>query len=210
VSTYSAPTSAAQESVPWTIDTLDGRLTHAVSAFDPNHGGAVAIWTAHAALGSAGSEVHWYEIDPAHQALFQSGIVSSTTRFYFNPSIAPDRAVTPTSSAYGANMAMTVTFSGPVDFPSVGLVTKVGSAAQSVVSTIQTSAGAYSDFSCLESVGFERTTCRWGDYAGAVPDPAAALGGPGGMVWLSNEYDTGAVSTLATWLTWDFSANPAG
>jgi hypothetical protein len=48
---YSPPAPAPQMNGIHSIDTLDGRLTHAVSAIDPNHGSSVALWTGHTIFG---------------------------------------------------------------------------------------------------------------------------------------------------------------
>src|SRR5262249_34855221 len=47
VAAFGDPTGepAQQKGTKDTLDALDGRFIHAVSAIDPGHGGATAIWT---------------------------------------------------------------------------------------------------------------------------------------------------------------------
>ena len=51
--------------------------------------------------------------------------------------------------------------------------------------TILQSTGRNLDFSCS-------STCRWGDYAGASPDPIA--GATGGRVWFVNQWNVASVT----------------
>src|SRR5439155_1019246 len=77
------------------LDTLDGRMTHAVSGIDPLHSNKTAVWVAHSVLGGAGAQVNWYEINPMpikRPSLFQSGTVSDANLYVFNPGISNDRA----------------------------------------------------------------------------------------------------------------------
>jgi hypothetical protein len=55
------------------------------------------------------------------------------------------------------------------------------------------------DFGCAQ-LGF----CRWGDYGGATPDPAASLTAAHGEVWLSQQY----VGTNGSDDTWNWEALP--
>src|SRR5690349_9315217 len=80
VTAYQVPASATQPGTADTLDTLDARNTQAVSAVDPVHGGVTALWTQHAVFGGAGSQVRWYEINPATHALIQHGTLSSALR----------------------------------------------------------------------------------------------------------------------------------
>ena len=46
--------------------------------------------------------------------------------------------------------------------------------------------------------------CRWGDYAGASPDPVA--GATGGTVWMANQYNVASTtSNNVDWRTWIFN-----
>jgi hypothetical protein len=205
VAAFAPPVPAVQKGGVHTLDTLDARLPHAVSAKDPSHGGALAVWTSHTVLGGAGAEVRWYEIDVANKTLFQSGLVSDPNLFVFNGGISPDRAVSGSSASFGSNMVLGVSTSGVNDYPAVQMVSKIGANPQSPLVLVKQSPGPEEGFDC-----FELGKCRWGDYSGAAPDPIAPAGAPFGKVWLSNMWASGAVDPLsATWRTWNWAATPA-
>jgi len=204
VPSYSLPASARQAGSSYLLDTLDGRFEASVAAVDPAHGGVTAVWTAHAVFGGAGSEERWYEIDPATTSLLQSGVVTSSSSFVWNGSVSPDRANNGTSGAFGADMALSVSTSSASSYPAIGFVSKKGAGAQSALTTLVQSGGAAVDLSCSST-----TPCRWGDYSGAVPDPAAT--GTVGRVWLANQYNVSGGTTLSTsWRTWVFAVTPTG
>lgn len=204
VPSYSLPANAPQAGSSYLLDTLDGRFEASVAAVDPAHGGVTAVWTAHAVFGGAGAEERWYEIDPATASLLQSGAVTSGTSFVWNGAVSPDRANTGTSGAFGAGMAMSVSTSSAATYPAIGFVWKNGAGAQSALTTLVQAGGASVDFSCSSTA-----PCRWGDYSGAVPDPAAT--GSVGKVWLANQYNVGGGTTSSTsWRTWVFAVTPTG
>jgi hypothetical protein len=193
------------------IDTLDGRLTHAIAAIDPARGGGseIALWTGHTIFGGAGAEFRWYEIDVAHATLFQSGDVTHASLYVYNGGISPDRVVPtviPTTRLpYGSNMVLGFTTSSSSAFPAVQMVSKIGNNPQSGFVLLKQSPGPDEGFDC-----FELGKCRWGDYAGAFPDPIRpGPGAPTGKVWLSNMWVTGVTDPLAaTWRTWNWGALP--
>jgi len=204
VPSYSLPANAREAGSSYLLDTLDGRFEASVAAVDPAHGGVTAVWTAHAVFGGAGAEERWYEIDPATASVLQSGAVTSPTSFVWNGAVAPDRANTGTSGAFGADMAMSVSTSSVSSYPAIGLVWKKGASPQSALTTLVQSPGASVDFSCSST-----TPCRWGDYSGAAPDPSAT--GSVGKVWLANQYNLGGGTTSSTaWRTWVFAVTPTG
>jgi hypothetical protein len=201
------PAAAPQPGTKKTLDTLDGRLEHAVGAIDPLLG-HVAIWTAHAVFGGAGSEERWYEIDPGSTpAVFQSGVASSPTLFVWNGAISPDRVVGAAGSAFGSNMVMGFNTSSSSDFPAIQMVSKLGANPQSPFVLVQQSPGKKVDFA-RKGVG-DPTFCRWGDYSGAAPDPAAPVTGTTGRVWLSNEWNVASLTDDdIDWRTWNWAATP--
>jgi hypothetical protein len=204
VPSYALPADAPQNGSPYLLDTLDGRFEAAVAAVDPARGNKVAVWTAHAVFGGAGAEERWYEIDPAAGSLLQSGSVTSSSLFVWNGAVSPDRANTGTSAAFGSSMAMSVSTSSASSYPAIQLVWKKGSSAQSPLTKLVQSSGADVDLSCDTS-----TPCRWGDYSGATPDPAAT--GTVGKVWLGNQYNLAGGTTGSTaWRTWLAAVTPAG
>jgi hypothetical protein len=200
VPSYSTPPSAPQSGTVDTLDTLDGRLTQAVSAIDPAHGTKVALWTQHTVAGGAGSEVRWYEIDPAAAALFQSGKASSGALYQFNGGISPNRIVNGATKTFGSDMAMSYNASSSSAHPSIRAVSKIGAGAQSAPITVKTSPSSLQDFTCTP-------TCRWGDYAGATPDPAPPAGSS--RVWMVNEWVAEPGSLFGSgWGTWNFAITP--
>jgi hypothetical protein len=205
VPSYSIPSSAAQQGSSNLIDTLDGRFEAAVAAVDPGHGNTVAVWTAHSVFGGAGAEERWYELDPGAGSLLQSGSVSSPSLFVWNGAVSPDRASNGTSGSFGDSMAMSVSTSSATSYPAIQFVWKQGAGgAQSALTNLVQSSGADVDFSCSST-----TPCRWGDYSGASPDPAAT--GSVGKVWLGNQYNLAGGSTSSTaWRTWLFAVTPTG
>jgi hypothetical protein len=200
VPTYSTPPSAPQSGTVDTLDTLDGRLTQAVSAIDPAHGTRVALWTQHTVSGGAGSQVRWYEIDPAAHALFQSGKATSGSLYQFNGGISPNRIVNGSTKTFGSDMAMSYNASSSSAHPSIRAVSKIGAGAQSAPITVKTSPSSLQDFTCTP-------TCRWGDYAGATPDPAPPAGSS--RVWMVNEWVAEPGSLFGSgWGTWNFAITP--
>ena len=217
VPTYEPPPPAPQKVSPpipaYTIDTLDARLTHAVSAVDPRikTKGHLAVWTSHTVAGGAGSELDWYEIDPVKATAFQKGVVSDPALFVFNGAIASDRHYTGKGTGkYGSDAVIGFSTSGTGAFPAIEMVSKRGSGAQSAFVVVHASPGPDAGFSCSENPVFPGK-CRWGDYAGASPDLFAPTTGKTGRVWLDNEWVTGKDGTttgLPTWMTWIWRAVP--
>lgn len=180
---FDVPANAPQQGTPALLDTLDARLTHAVSALDPAYG-PNAVWTSHAVFGGAGAEVRWYEIDPMTGSILQSGTVSDPALSVWNGAVSSDRAVGPSGSAFGSNMVVGVNTSSPSTHSAVQFVYKMGSAPQSGFVLVKQSPGPNEDFSC--------SPCRWGDYSAARPDPLD-VSGTAGTVWLSNEWNVASI-----------------
>jgi hypothetical protein len=168
-----------------------------VSGIDPISN-KTAIWLAHTVLGGAGSQIQWFEIDAASSplVLLQSGTVSDPSLYVLNAGISNDRTV-PASGApsHGSAMVLGFTTTSRTTFPADRMISKIGSGLESAFVLVKQSPTFYSDFSCTP-------TCRWGDYGGATPDPAASSGATNGNVWLTNEWDNRA------WQTWNWEAHP--
>src|SRR5439155_12889330 len=123
VPSYTMPPDAPQPGVTDTIDTLDGRLTHAVAAIDPRHG-TMTVWTQHTvAHGGTRAQVQWYEIDPVSHVQVQGGPIESTTLSIFNAMVSPDRAVSGSSAAFGDGMVASVNTSSASQFPAIQVTT---------------------------------------------------------------------------------------
>jgi hypothetical protein len=205
VPSYAVPANAPQSGTTKLLDTSDARPWGVVSAIDPAKG-AVALWAQHTVQGGAGAQVRWYEIDPVTRALFQSGVVTSGTAFKFNGSISPDRVRRGSVAAFGSNMVLSFSSSSSTAFSSVRVVSKVGAGAQSGEAVLTTSPGFMVDQSCD---GASEPVCRWGDYAGATPDPSASTSGVVGIVWITNEWNRVSTTTnVPNWLTWNAVISP--
>jgi hypothetical protein len=192
VGSYKSPPDAPQKGSSTKIDTLDGRLTHAVSGKDPKVG-ATTVWVAHAVLGGAGSMINWYEIKPTAQSskLIQTGSVKDSSLYVYDAGISNDRTVSESGQrAHGDSMVLGFTTSSANAFPADQMVDKVPGQNQSAFVLVKQSNNADTNFGCSQ-LGY----CRWGDYGGATPDPAADLTAAHGEVWLSQQWTTGQDQT---------------
>jgi hypothetical protein len=87
----------------------------------------------------------------------------------------------------------------------VRVVSKIGANAQSGEIVLTTSPGPMIDFACTAS----GSRCRWGDYAGATPDPSAPTTGATGIVWVTNQWNrTSSDTTTSNWLSWNAAVTP--
>lgn len=212
VPAYSVPADAPQAGVTASgqpaplLDTLSGKLTQAYAAVDPRVG-SVAVWTAHAVFGGAGSEIRWYEIDPAEPRVHQSGAVTDPAghTFFFFGSLAPDRAVDGTNARFGSNMVLGFNQSSTTIDVQIAMVSKVGAAPQSAPVVVQRSPGPNIEGNCFVN---DRGACRWGDYSGASPDPTPGSHATG-RVWLTNQWNVASTDDNdIDWRTWNWSAAP--
>jgi hypothetical protein len=199
VAPYRVPPNAPQLNSSKRLDTLDSRLTQAVSAIDPSRprGERTAIWTQHTVEGGAGSEVRWYEIDPKAGSLFQSSDVSDPSLYAFNGAIAPDRANDGKVGTYGSDMALNFNTSSTTTEPGISVVSKVGGNPQSPPVVVKASPDPLVDFRCAN-------VCRWGDYSGASPDPTPPTGSP--RIWMANQWQSGV--GFINWRTMNFVTSP--
>ena len=196
VGSFTSPPDAPQKGTTRKLDTLDGRLTHAVSGIDPTTG-KVAVWVGHTVMGGAGAEVRWYEVNPTPlgtPTLQQSGAATNGSLYVFDAGISNDRTCNGTTCAHGSAMVLGFTTSSSGAFPASQMVSKIGAGAQSAFVLVKQSTTSDNDFTC--------SPCRWGDYGGATPDPAASIGASTGVVWLTNEWTNG------TNQTWNWEATP--
>lgn len=212
---YAPPPAAPQAGTAYKIETLDGRLTQAVSAVDPSLGAGalaskVAVWTQHtveASTGGLGSEIRWYEIDAGSATLLQSGIVQSPDLYVYNGAVSPDRQVQGSSSRFGRSMALGFNTSSPTTDIAIQMVSKVGTGPQSPFVMVEQSPGPDVDHTCSDH---GEGVCRWGDFAGASPDPVGTPGARVGSVWFTDTYNRASPDDDGIdWLTWNWSAVPA-
>ncbi|MFL5910878.1 MAG: beta strand repeat-containing protein [Gaiellaceae bacterium] len=202
VPSFGIPPNAPQRGSVDQLDTLEGRLTQAVSAIDPTHGSA-AIWTQHTVAGGAGTQVRWYEIDPTTHSLWQSGSAAPAGLYAFNGAIAPDRANNGSTQAFGDTMVLGFNTSSSTSFADIRMVAKRDSGSQSASVVIRSSLASQSE---PGSWGCGGGYCRWGDYSAATPDPAASQSGGQGRVWLTNMVSGSNARPL--WFTQNWEAVP--
>lgn len=187
VAEFQLPPSVAQPEAGDVIDSLDGRLTQAITAVDPKSG-AEAIWTQHTVAGGGATAVRWYELRPGTLSVDQAGTISEAGKFAFNGAIAPTHSGgavisynTASSSSLVAIVAQSRIASAPPGTMNTPLV--LGSS-----TTID------SDFSCpSQPLGkeFQAESCRWGDYAGESVDPLDP-----NIIWGSNQVNGPAGSFI--------------
>jgi hypothetical protein len=196
VSTFDVPAPVPQPGTSYKLDSLDARLTQAVAVNDPGAGGAKGIWTQHTIASPSGrSIVRWYEIlGGAPPTLRQQGDVSSSTDFVFNGAISP--------SIGGDSAAVFYNRGGASTLPIIGALTRSASTPLNTMDAgelvIGQSSSADVDFTCGSG-----PPCRWGDYAGASPDPANA-----GVIWRSSQVTGGCYilcGFFAQWQTRNFA-----
>jgi hypothetical protein len=190
VSSYSAPAPAPQAGTPNVLDTGDGRLTQAVG--DPTSG----IWTQHTVGGAGGrSVVSWYEIKVSAgvPSVFQEGILSNTTDFVFNAAISPRKDAGGAALIYNRSSASL----NPVIAAQIRLTSTAAGTMEPGELILGSSAAFDADATCNSpTLG---VPCRWGDYAGASPDPVVT-----NVVWGTSEINT--ASTVApAWLDRNFA-----
>jgi hypothetical protein len=201
-SPFGVPPSAPQLGTTAVLDTLDGRLTQAVSAFDPFRGG-LGIWTQHTVAGGAGALVEWYEIDPATTGFWRTGRVQDAELFVFNGAISPDRRVSGTTGRFGGAFVIGFDTVSSNDDVRVQMVSGYGYYELSPFFEVQASGGFNEDQSCLDGA------CRWGDFSGATPDPASNPYANQGLVWLSNQWNVASADASGVdWRTVNWAVRP--
>jgi Domain of unknown function (DUF5979)/Fibronectin type III domain len=200
VPTFDIPAPVPQPGTSYTLDSLDARLTQAVAVNDPGAGGAKGIWTQHTVAGPGGrSVVRWYEIlGGTPPTLRQQGDVGSPTDFVFNGAVSP--------SIGGDSAAVFYNRGGASTLPVIGAQTRSAATPLGSLDTgellIGQSTAADVDFTC--SYSSPTAPCRWGDYAGASPDPLND-----GIVWGSSQVTgpcyIGFCGLFAQWQTQNFA-----
>jgi hypothetical protein len=199
VSTFDIPAPVPQQGTTYVLDTLDARLTQAVAVNDPGAGGAKGIWTQHTVAGPSGrSVVRWYEIlAGAPPTLRQQADIGSPTDFVFNGAISP--------SIGGDSAAVFYNRGGASTLPVIAAQTRSASTPLGSLDAgelvIAASSATDLDFTC----GYSKPTdpCRWGDYAGASPDPLH-----NGVVWGSSQVTGPCLvfcGLFAQWQTQNFA-----
>jgi hypothetical protein len=190
IAAYAFPASAPELGSTNTIDTGDGRLTQAVG--DATNG----IWTQHTVDGPGGrSIVRWYELKLSGGILIltQQGDIASPTDFVFNGAISPRADAAGAAVIYNRS-SLTI---DPVIAAQIRLTaTPLGSMEHGEL-VLGASAAADTDYACNNpNVG---DPCRWGDYAGATPDPVMKS-----LVWGTSEIIL-AAGSIPAWADHNFA-----
>lgn len=192
VAAYEFPANVPQPGTSEVLDSLDSRLTNAVAAVDPAVG-QQAVWTQHTVDGPGGrSVVRWYELLPQAPAVRQAGTISDPTQFVFNGAVSP--------TAQGDAAAIDYNRGSATLFPELRAQSRDPAVPPNLMANevlLGVSAGAAADFSCDISL---EEPCRWGDYAGASPDPVQP-----GVVWGSNQGLAAPSGEDSRWTTRNFA-----
>lgn len=186
VASYTSPADATQPTFTQKLDTLDARNTQAVQAINPDRGSVQSFWTQHTIANGSVGMVRWYEINPAPATpvVLRSGNIASSNCFLYNAGISPDRKKNGASVAFGDSFVVEYSVSGSSCNISPRIV--AGSSFNGgalAFLLVRNAVGPYRDFTCASS----GSTCRWGDYSAATPDPAPTTSGRG-EVWGTNAY----------------------
>lgn len=191
VTAFGFPANVPQPGTSQVIDSMDARLTQAVAHADAGAGGAEAVWTQHTVDGAGGrSVVRWYELLPASLTVRQAGTIQNASLFAFNGAISP--AFNGTTAAIDYN---TGSSGALVDIRAQSRIASTPLAQMTGELVLGTSSANDIDFSC----GGSTSPCRWGDYAGASPDPANDQ-----AIWGSNQLN-GPHTSDPAWLTRNFA-----
>lgn len=191
VAAWRVPPGVQQPGTSSLIDSQDGRLTQAVAANG-------AIWTQHTVSSSDGlrAEVRWYELDAAGGTKLQEGTIADPSNSVFNAAISP--------STDGSIAAITYNVGGRFHVVEARAQTRDASTGPDTLAdehTLGVSQDIDVDFTCSTN-----PACRWGDYAGASPDPADPS-----LVWGTNQLN-GPVqpSQDPSWTTLNFALQFGG
>jgi hypothetical protein len=211
VTSYTLPANAGQGGgSSRVIDTSDTRNTQAVLARNPDRGNALSFWTQHTIKDGTRSVVRWYEINPvpATPTVLRTGNIglSIPNTFFFNAAISPDRRVDGTTTAFGDSFVIEYSASSSVNNvnPRIVMASSFNGAAVSNGVIVVQSPAPYVDFTCSGA----GSTCRWGDYSAAVPDPRPGTT-TAGVVWATNQHGNGGTSTTqANWRTRIWAISP--
>jgi hypothetical protein len=192
VDPFSIPADVPQPGTANVLDALDARLTQAVAITDPKPG-ELAVWTQHTVNGSGGRSVaRWYELLPESLKARQQGEISSSSHFVFNAAISP--------TATGDRAVIDYNVGGSTLLPEIRAETRDPGVSRGKMGdpvTLGTSSAADLDSSC--NFPDPGDPCRWGDYAGASPDPEQSV-----LAWGSNQVN-GPSTSDPQWRTRNFA-----
>jgi hypothetical protein len=181
-------------------------LAQTMMAYDPRVNG-YALWTAQTDAGGAGTKVDWYEINPSASSLYQTGTIQDPNLSIFNAAISPDRVYVGTKGHFGNSAVITFNTSSINTYPAIDVISIVNGQPESAMQLIQQSTGPYVDFTCSTSAAL---FCRWGDYPGAVPNPASNItGATNGQILITNQWNLPSINdNTLVWQTLIANINP--
>jgi len=173
------------------LDSMWGQLTQAVALDDPDAGGAAAVWAQHTVSDtqSPRAVVRWYELLPGSLSVRQQGDVSDPAQHALNGAIAPTLA--------GDAAVIHYNVAGPDLLPEIRARARRGALALGEMGQEITLAQSTPNDRAIHG--------RWGDYAGASPDPVNP-----NVVWGTNELSGGQDPKFddTIWLTRNFALEP--
>lgn len=210
VPSYAIPPDALQPDFTQKLDTGDASPTQAVQAINPRRGAVRSFFTQHTTRHPTQnrSEVRWYEINPApvNPVLLRSGRINvGNNIFYFNAAISPDRQRNGNTNRFGESFVINFNSSSSLLNPNIRAASSLDGAPLSGFTPIQNGVSGYRDFTCPGA----GATCRWGDYAAAVPDPLVPTGSDRGAVWGTNQFGmANPPAGGANWRTRIFALRP--
>jgi PKD repeat protein len=197
VANYAFPANVPQPGGGDDLDSSDTRLTQAVAINDPAVG-AEAVWTQHTVNGSGNrSVVRWYELIPSTDTKRQEGSISVASNFVFNGAISPTKAGSEAIVQYNVGSSSTA---AQIRASSRTGATALGTMTDEI--TLASNSNIDQDFSC-PSNDPTAPSCRWGDYAGATPDPSAQH-----LVWGTNQLNGTPNADNPRWITQNFALAP--
>jgi hypothetical protein len=201
VTSFSVPANVPQPGSSNVISSSDTRLTQAVGDSDPDASGAKGIWTQHTVNNASGrSVVRWYELVPSlcsggtcpAGAKRQEGTISSSSHFAFNGAISPTGSGRDAVIQYNLGSG---TLLAQIHAQSRQSGLALGTTEGDTL--LGTSSAADQDYTCTAPNG---PPCRWGDYAGATPDPNVT-----DTVWGTNQGLGPANGNNGSWTTRNFA-----
>jgi hypothetical protein len=200
VAPWGPPPNVQQPGTTNVIDSQDGRLTQAVATTDPGTGDET-IWTQHTVASADGrrAEVRWYELDGDAGTKLQEGSIADPSNSVFNAAISPTKDDSQAAIDYDVG--------GRFHLVQARAQTRVdGTTPANTMEneiTLGSSAAVDADFTCTQD-----PQCRWGDYAGASPDPSDAT-----RVWGTNQLSgpsPPADPAAPSWTTINFAPTSGG
>ena len=180
---YAFSPDVPQPGSTWLIDSGDTRFTQAVALQDPASG-ALAVWAQHTIAdpgGSGRSIIRWYEVRPSTLTVLQMGTIASPYDYVFNGAISP--------SSGGSDAVIIYNRGSASLYPVIAAQSRQASTPSGAMDEgeLMLAGGSALTFNGTCGQTLSTSPCRWGDYAGATPDPTQT-----GVVWGSSQVTGGS------------------